>query len=88
MKDKEIREFILELLNSKLLLFDIDRGSLKDDFDIVGSGLLDSMAFIDLIADLEDKFKLQIDFETAADTEGFTTLGGLSSIIMQAKNVG
>ncbi len=46
------------------------------------------MAFIDLIADLEDKFKLQIDFETAADTEGFTTLGGLSSIILKAKNVG
>ncbi len=88
MKDKEIREFILELLNSKLRLFDIESGSLKDDFDIVGSGLLDSMAFIDLIADLEDKFKLQIDFETAADTEGFTTLGGLNSIILKAKNVG
>lgn len=87
MTHSEIREYILELLNDKLLLFDIAGSSLKDDFDLVGSGLLDSMAFIDLITDLEEKFQVEIDFDKAADKEGFSTLGGLIFILMHAKDV-
>lgn len=88
MTHNEIREFMLELLKDKLELFDIASSSLKDDFDLVGSGLLDSMAFIDLIAELEEKFQREIDFEEAAEKEGFSTMGGLISILMQAKDAG
>jgi acyl carrier protein len=86
MTHKRIRDYILGLINKRLLLFDIDRGELNDDFDLVKSGLLDSMAFIDLVAGAEEEFEIEIDFEQLADTDDFTSLGGLVDIIMNTKN--
>jgi acyl carrier protein len=86
MTHKRIRDYILGLINKRLLLFDIDRGELNDDFDLVKSGLLDSMAFIDLVAGAEEEFEIEIDFEQLADTDDFTSLGGLADIIMNTKN--
>jgi acyl carrier protein len=86
MTNKKIRDYILGILNERLLLFDIDRGELNDDFDLVKSGLLDSMAFIDLVAETEEEFGIEIDFEQLADSDDFTSLGGLADIIMNTKN--
>ena len=86
MTNKKIKDYILGLLNERLLLFDIDRGELNNDFDLVKSGLLDSMAFIDLVAEAEGKFGIEIDFEQLTDTTDFTSLGGLADIIMKTKN--
>ena len=80
----EVRTFIIDRLKKKLLLFDIAEEEVKDGFDLVKSGLLDSMAFVDLVAGVEEEFDLEIDFEKAADTEDFTSLGGLVQIIMDA----
>ena len=86
MTNKKIKDYILGLLNDRLLLFDIDRGELNDDFDLVKSGLLDSMAFIDLVAEAEEEFGVEIDFEQLTDSTDFTSLGGLVDIIMKTKN--
>ncbi len=86
MTNKKIRDYILDLLNERLLLFDINRGELNNDFDLVKSGLLDSMAFIDLVAEAEEKFEVEIDFEQLAESDDFTSLGGLVDIIMNTKN--
>ncbi|NQT78718.1 MAG: acyl carrier protein [Bacteroidetes bacterium] len=86
MTNKKIRDYILDLLNERLLLFDINRGELNNDFDLVKSGLLDSMAFIDLLAEAEEKFEVEIDFEQLAESDDFTSLGGLVNIIMNTKN--
>ena len=86
MTNKKIRDYILDLLNERLLLFDINRGELNNDFDLVKSGLLDSMAFIDLVAEAEEKFEVEIDFEQLAESDDFTSLGGLVNIIMNTKN--
>jgi acyl carrier protein len=77
----EVKEYIKSLLKEKLLLFDIAEDELKDGFDLVKSGLLDSMAFIDLVARLEEEFNVEIDFEEAAESEEFTRLGGLLNLI-------
>jgi acyl carrier protein len=77
----EVKEYIKSLLKEKLLLFDIAEDELKDSFDLVKSGLLDSMAFIDLVARLEEEFNVEIDFEEAAESEEFTRLGGLLNLI-------
>ncbi len=84
MDKREFREFIVGLLKEKLLLFDISGDELNDKFDLVKSGLLDSMAFIDLIAETEEKYEIEIDFEKLADSPGFSTMGGLISFIINA----
>ena len=86
MDSGEIREYIIENLKEKLVIFDISTAEVNMDFDLVKSGLLDSMAFIDLIADIEEKFQLEIDFESAAEQDDFTSLRGLISIIMNFGN--
>ncbi|MCK4568800.1 MAG: hypothetical protein KAT76_00835 [Bacteroidales bacterium] len=82
----EINDYIIENLKDKLALFDISPGEIQKDFDLVKSGLLDSMAFIDLLADVEEKFQLEIDFEKAAEEDDFTSLGGMINIIMNLGN--
>ena len=84
----EISDFILDLIGEKLAIFYISRGEVDDDFDLVKSGLLDSMSFIDLLAEIEEKFKLEINYEQAVDNEAFTSFGGLIKLIMDTKNAG
>ena len=84
MSKSEVRDFIIGLVRDKLALFDIAEHEVKDDFDLVSSGLLDSMAFVDMLADVEEKYGIQIDFEKLADSPGFTSLGGVMNIILNA----
>lgn len=84
MRKEEVREYIVGLLQGKLTIFDISESELKDGFDLVKSGLLDSMAFVDLVAEIEEKYVIEIDFEKVADNPDFTSMGGLIDIIMNA----
>ncbi len=77
----EILNFIFNQLDNKLNRSGIEKSELKDDFDLVKSGLLDSMSFVDLVVDIEKQFGLEIDFDTAFQQAGFTTLSGLVHII-------
>ena len=83
MDKSEVREFIIGLLNEKLSLFDIDESEVKGSFDFVKSGLLDSMAFVDLISSLEEEFNVEIDFEELTDSSDFTSLGGLTNYLLK-----
>ena len=51
--------------------------SIRVAFDLVKSGLLNSIEFVDLAASLEQYCSVEIDFEKALDSGEFTTLGGL-----------
>jgi len=86
MNKTEVYDFILARIKKKLVLFNIGFDEVDNDFDLVKSGLLDSMSFIDLVAELEEEFKLEIDFELAAEREDFTRLGGLSQLIIETAN--
>ncbi len=46
---------------------------------LVGHSLLDSLGFLDLVAELEGEFGFEIDFSTA-DPESFVTLAGLTQL--------
>ena len=48
-----------------------------DDFDLLAEGVLDSLGFIKLIAELEQRLGIVIDFE-AMDSERIATVGPLS----------
>ena len=73
----ETRKQVMELIGEKLKRLDIRESELGDGFDLVKSGLLNSLEFVDLVASLEKINDYEIDFEAALDTGEFTTVGGL-----------
>jgi acyl carrier protein len=85
-KDKEISEFIILKLKEKLEQFGIDKSEIKNDFDLVQSGLLDSMSFVDLVTEMEKKFNIEIDFEKAFDESKLTKINGLIEIFKKTFN--
>jgi len=85
-KDKEISEFIIFKLKEKLEQFGIDKSEIKNDFDLVQSGLLDSMSFVDLVTEMEKKFNIEIDFEKAFDESKLTKINGLIEIFKKPPN--
>lgn len=82
MNDKEIKEFLLERLENRLKIYGLTRNELKGDFDLVKSGLLDSMAFVSLIGDMEEQFGVEIDFESVKEDELFTTISGVIDLFV------
>ncbi|MEE4256360.1 MAG: acyl carrier protein [Bacteroidales bacterium] len=84
MDKQEVKEFILGAIREKLILFGVKETEVNEGFDLVKSGLLDSMAFVDLVADIEERFSIEIDFEKVADEPAFTSMGGLVKIILNA----
>jgi acyl carrier protein len=85
MTKSDIKAFIIKQLDDKLNLFDISPEEIKDDFDLVKSGLLDSMAFIDFLAVIEENFAVQVDFDQAVEKDDFTSLKGLTEVVLEAK---
>jgi acyl carrier protein len=48
---------------------------ITDEFSLTGSGLFDSMDFMTLIVEVEEKFSVEVDF-SEYEPQIFTTLGG------------
>ena len=78
--EKEIKAVILQFLEKRAQRLGIKEKFLLSDFELLRSGLLDSMSFLDLIAALEEHFKIQIDFEDKSPSE-FSTLAGLVKMV-------
>lgn len=68
---------LLMLLRPRLELFGISDSELDSGFDMVKSGLLNSLEFVELVTGLEKRFGIEVDFEAALDKGDFTTVGGL-----------
>ena len=68
---------MLQLLADKLQRLAIKENELGGNFDLVRSGLLNSLEFVDLVASLEKMYQVEIDFESALDTGDLTTVAGL-----------
>ena len=71
-----LRRFILERLAEALDELDLDAENVPDAFELVGSGAIDSMDFVNLIGEIETEFDIEIDL-SEHEPEEFTTLGGL-----------
>ncbi|MDZ7741332.1 MAG: acyl carrier protein [Bacteroidota bacterium] len=83
MKEKEISEFIINHLADRLKLLGISEREIQKDFDFVQSGLLDSMAFVDMITAMEEKFGHEVDFEAEAEDGVFTTMQGVMRMFLK-----
>ena len=65
------------LLRPKLNRIGIGENELGASFDLVKSGLVNSLEFVELVSSLEKEFKCEIDFESALDHGELTTLSGI-----------
>ena len=80
MKESEIRKLLTELLREKLDRLSIKDHEISGGFDLVKSGLVNSLEFVDLVASLEKAQNFEIDFEKALEKGDFTTLDGLIKV--------
>lgn len=80
MDSKELHTLIAKHLADRLVRLGVHERELDNDFDLVRSGLLDSLGFIDLVAALEESTGRQVDLENALESPDATTMGGLYEI--------
>ena len=70
----------MDLVREKLDRLSIRDHEITGGFDLVKSGLVNSLEFVDMVASLEKLQGIEIDFEKELDNEDFTTLDGLIRI--------
>ena len=68
--------FVMNEIREPLKLLGIDEATVSPDFELVSSGVLDSMRFLELLGSLEKEFGFEIKLEEF-DIEEVTVLKGL-----------
>jgi acyl carrier protein len=77
----DVKLLLLQMMQEKLDRLGIHSYEINDKFDLVKSGLLNSLEFVDLVASVEKKLGIEIDFETALENGDFTTMQGIINTI-------
>jgi len=77
-RQQEIRAFLCDEIDRIAQEKGIDVPELDDGFNLLESGLVDSIGLLDLLTAVENRFSIQVDFSDL-DPEEFTTLGGLAA---------
>ena len=84
--ENEIRGRLMNLLGERLKRIGIDENELGNRFDLVKSGLVNSLEFVDLVASLEKEYRCEINFESGLEMNDLTTIGGLIRSFKSAIN--
>jgi acyl carrier protein len=71
-----LRAAVLEVLTERLRARNVDPASLSDATSLVEVGVTDSMGFLTLASEIEQRIGKELDF-SEADPEDFTSVGGL-----------
>jgi len=83
MPELSLRSKMADRLSKRLVRLGLSASDLTDDLDLVRSGVLDSLGFVDLIADLENDTGKQVDLERALERGNATTVGSIVSLFEQ-----
>ncbi|HOZ87013.1 MAG TPA: phosphopantetheine-binding protein [Bacteroidia bacterium] len=83
--EKEIREFIIDFFKEKEKVAGIDHSALVE-LNFVEARILDSIEFITLIAEVEERFGL-VFTESDIQSPGFSTIKGMVDITSSRINV-
>ena len=68
---------IIERIRERLARLGMEEREVTNDLDLVRSGVLDSLSFVDLIGELETASGRQVDLENALGRPGATTVKGI-----------
>ena len=82
----DIKDAIVFKISDRLESYDLSESEIKGDFDLVKSGLMDSMSFVELVGSMEEKYQVEIDFEKIMEDEKFTTISGLVNLFNDTIN--
>jgi len=80
----DVRNYIFELGQDKLKKLNISQEKVSEEFDLIDSGFVNSMSFLELLMKIEERFKIEIDFD-GFDPSEFTSLGGFLEVIAKSK---
>jgi acyl carrier protein len=79
---EDVKVYVLNYLSRGLPANDLDGLKNDDGFDFLGTGTIDSLGVITMIAAMEAHFKISVDFERI-DPEEFTVLGGFCRYVAE-----
>jgi acyl carrier protein len=78
-----IKAMVMGEIRDRLPLLSLTESDVGNDFDLVQSGLLDSLMFVDLLSSLEERLGYEIRInETRVDR--VTTISGLADVIEES----
>jgi len=60
---EQVRSYLLELVADPLATLGLTPAEVLDDFDLLATGMIDSLGLLDLITSVEERFDVVIDFE-------------------------
>lgn len=78
----EARRFVLEACGPALAEFGIDPENAPGDFDLRASGTIDSLGFVELVVELEEKHGIELALEDL-DPEQITVLDPLAAHVAE-----
>ena len=84
MAEPHLRDTIISLMASRIERMGMTTGDITDDLDLLRSGLLDSLGFVDLVVELEKRMGREVDLISAMDRPGGTTLGGVVELFTRS----
>ncbi len=77
-----IRDFLLARYSEPIRGLGLTPDELGDDFDFFVSGVIDSFGILELVSQLEEEFRIQLDLATL-DAEQISVLGPLSRFVAE-----
>jgi len=78
----QVREFLLTKYITTICELGLDPAAVKDDFDFLLRGVIDSFGIITMISSIEDEFHILLDMG-AIDAEQITILGPLCRYVAE-----
>jgi len=79
--EQDLYRFIEAHLNNRMRMLDIGAIEITRDFNMIDTGVLDSMGFIELVADIEATFHVEVELE-AYRPEELSVVSGLMRCVM------
>jgi acyl carrier protein len=81
-----VRRVVLEALAEPLWRLGVRPEQVPDDFDLLTTGLIDSLGLLELIGDVEERLGLELDFERL-DPDGLTVIGAFCRYVERESRV-
>ena len=85
--EANIRDYVVQLVKDnarRLIGEEAETLKIEGSTSLVGSGLVDSLGFMNILIKIEDRFEVEVDLDDRDPAE-FTTLSGLVAAVLESK---